>query len=256
MQKGKLSLAVLGALVAMPAVAEEEKSPFSANISLVSDYLYRGISQTGHKPAIQGGFDFVHSSGFYAGIWGTNISWLSDLYTDSKATAGANNASVELDTYVGFKKSFADDFTYDVGFLRYNYPGSYAAGATKADTNEVYGAVGYKWIAAKYSYSLGDTFANANTRGTDYFELNANYPFEQAGIILGAHYGKQTFRGAGAVIAAGNLTYSDYKLNVTKEFAAYEFALAYSKTNATAAYTVLGQDLGKGTVVLSVSRLF
>lgn len=235
---------------------EEEKSPFSANVSLVSNYLYRGISQTGGKPAIQGGFDYEHSSGFYVGVWGSSISWLSDLYTDSKGVSGANNAGLEVDTYLGFKKNFADDFTYDVGFLRYNYPGTYPAGATKADTNEVYGALGYKWLTAKYSYSLGDTFANPNTRGTNYLEVNANYPLEQAGVTLGAHYGKQTYQGAGATIATGSLTYSDYKLSVMKEIASYELALAYSKTNASPAYTVLGRDLGKGTALLSVSRSF
>ena len=276
-QRTKLLIAGLGAFAAMPGFADEmtlpassaggvdrqveqvedEGSTFSTNVSLLSNYLYRGISQTGGKPALQGGFDYEHSSGLYVGIWGSNISWLSDLYTDSGATAGANNASLEIDTYVGFKHSFADDFTYDVGFLRYNYPGSYVAGSTKADTNEIYGAVGYKWIEAKYSYSLGDTFANANTRGTNYLELNANYPLEAAGIVLGAHYGKQTYKGTGAVIATGTLTYSDYKLSVTKPFGkGYELTVAYSSTNASPAYTVLNKKLGKGTGVISISRSF
>lgn len=235
---------------------EEDESPISANVSLVSNYLYRGISQSGGKPAIQGGFDYEHSSGFYVGVFGTSISFLGDLYTETAGKEGANNASLELDTYVGFKRSFADDFSYDVGFLRYNYPGTYAPGATKADTDEVYGGVGYKWISAKYSYSLGNTFANANTRGTNYLELNANYPFEQVGITLGAHYGKQTYQGAGAILNGNSLTYSDYKLGVTKEIGDFELGLAYSNTNATAAYTILGRNIGQGTAVLSVSRLF
>ena len=71
----------------------------TANVALVSNYLYRGISQTGGKPALQGGFDYAHASGFYAGVWGSSISWLSDAYTASAmanapggATAGANNS--------------------------------------------------------------------------------------------------------------------------------------------------------------------
>lgn len=273
----KLLVAGLVALIAMPGYAEvmpipsggaggvdnqveqveEEESPFSANVSLVSNYLYRGLSQTGGKPAIQGGFDYEHSSGFYVGVWGSNTSFFSDLYKETAGALGASSSSLELDTYLGFKNSLPNDVFYDVGFLRYNYPGTYAPPAIKADTNEVYGSIGYKWVSVKYSYSLGDTFGNPNTRGTNYAEINANYPFEQAGVTLGAHYGKQSYRGAGAIDANGNsLSYSDYKLSVTKELGDFELALAYSGTNATPAYTVLGKKLGKGAAIVSLSRSF
>ncbi len=252
MNKNKLLVVALGALFAVPALAGEAVIPASAhtttsNVSLVSNYLYRGISQTGANPAIQGGFDYGHASGVYAGIWGSNISWLSDAGV-------ATNASVELDTYLGFKSSFAGDFTYDVGFLRYNYPGTYAAGKTKGDTNEIYGAIGYKWVTAKYSYSLGETFGVADAKGTNYLELNASYPVSDTGITLGAHFGKQTYDG----VEAATATYTDYKLNATKDFSGYILGLAYSKTNAKAGgfYTALGNDLGKGTAVLSVARSF
>src|SRR5512135_2291383 len=138
MQKTKLLVAVLGTLIALPALADgAAPSPVSANVSLTTNYLYRGISQTGAKPAVQGGFDYAHPSGFYAGVWGSSISWLSDAGV-------ASNAALELDTYFGLRNSFATDFSYDVGYLRYNYPGKYAAGATKADTDEIYGLIGYK----------------------------------------------------------------------------------------------------------------
>lgn len=251
MQKSKLLVAVLGALVAMPALAED--SPFSANVTLTTDYLYRGISQTGHKPAIQGGFDFAHSSGFYAGVWGSSISWLSDA-------GAASNAGLELDTYLGFRNSFAEDFSYDVGYLRYNYPGTYAAGATKADTDEIYGSIGYKWVTLKYSYSLGKTFGVPGARGTDYIDLSANYTFDGPGVTVGAHYGKQKYKGPNAGVGIGSLTYSDYNVSVSKDFSGYTLKLAYSSTNAAkgvgAAYNVLGKDLGKGTAVLSLSRSF
>ena len=264
-KKNLLFVACLSLFAGASAFAEEAApaSPVTANISLVSNYLYRGISQTGAKPALQGGFDYTHASGFYAGVWGSSISWISDAYAQFNTPAtptGATNAGLEIDTYFGFKNSFATDFSYDVGFLRYNYPGSYAAGAVKADTDEVYGALGYKWLTAKYSYSLGKTFGVAGASGTNYFDLSANYPIADTGITLGAHYGKQTFKGinAGAGIAA--LSYSDYKLSVTKDFSGYALGLAYSSTNATkgagAAYNVLGKDLGKGTAVLSLTHAF
>ncbi len=251
MSHSKLLNTLILTALALPGIAmAEEASPFTANVSLVSDYLYRGISQTGAKPAIQGGVDYAHSSGLYAGVWGSNISWLSDA-------AVASNASVELDTYFGFKSSFAEDFSYDVGFLRYNYPGTYAAGAVKADTDEVYGALGYKWVTVKYSYSLGDTFGVASAKGTNYLDLSANYTFEDAGVTLGAHFGKQTYKGAAAAAA----TYSDYKLSVSKSFSGYALGLAYSKTNAATGpgafyYSLQGKDLGKGTAVLSLAHSF
>lgn len=230
---------------AVPASAHS----VTANAGLVSNYLYRGISQTGAKPAIQGGFDYAHSSGLYAGAWGSSISWLSDAGV-------ADNAGLELDTYAGFKNAFATDYTCDVGFLRYNYPGTYAAGATRADTNEIYGAAGYKWITAKYSYALSNTFGVAEAKGTSYLELNASYAIPDTGVTVGAHFGKQTFKGPNAGGGPTSLTYSDYKLSATRDLNGYVVGLAYSKTNATAVYTVLGNDLGKGTAVLSVIRSF
>lgn len=278
MQKIKLFVAAVCALFAVPVFAEDAPVtqhkedihviPASAhtvtsNVSLVSDYLYRGISQTGQKPAIQGGFDYAHSSGFYAGVWGSSISWISDTYTATAGASGANNAGLELDTYLGFKRSFATDFIYDVGYLRYNYPGSYAPGATKADTDEIYGLVGYKWITAKYSYSLGDTFGVPDARGTDYIDLSANYPLADTGITLGVHVGKQKYRGSSAAyVAAGgpSASYTDYKVSVTKDFSGFVLGLAYSNTNANGGagqfYNVLGKDLGRDTLILSLSRSF
>ena len=275
-QKNKLLMAALGAMFALPALAEESAVtqhkedihviPASAhtvtsNVGLFSDYVFRGISQTGARPAIQGGFDYAHSSGFYAGAWGSSISWISD-------GALATNASLELDTYFGFKNSLAGDFSYDIGFLRYNYPvGTYVnpipANFAKADTDEIYGQLGYKWLTLKYSYSLGDTFAVSQARGASYVDLSANYPIANTGITLGAHCGRQSYKGASAsnLAAAGaDPSYSDYKLSVTKDFSGFVLGLAYSKTNASTApgafYKVLNKDLGKGAAVLSLSRSF
>ncbi len=238
-------------------VIPESAHTVTANVGFVSNYLYRGISQTGAKPAIQGGFDYAHTSGLYAGAWGSNVSWVP-----------ASSASLELDTYFGFKNSLAGDLSYDVGFLRYNYPGVYASTTTKADTNEIYGAISWKWATAKYSYSLGDTFGVPDASGTSYMELNVSYAMADSGITLGAHYGKQTYKGSSAkyntAIAAGTPTYSDYKLSASKDISGYVVGLAYSSTNATKGgfYTTAPLadgstiDLGKGTAVLSVTHSF
>jgi uncharacterized protein (TIGR02001 family) len=273
MFKSKLLYTLILASLSAPALADTAPaSPFSSNVSLTSNYLYRGISQTGAEPALQGGFDYANANGVYVGAWGSNISWLGD-------GGIASNAGLELDTYAGYKGT-ASAASYDVGFLRYNYPGNYngtapvtgtvtsgvPAGipAVKADTNEVYGAITYSIVTAKLSYSLGDLFSVPNAKGSTYLDLSANYPIGDSGYTLGAHWGKQTYKGstANAAKAGGaDSTYADYKLSVTKDLGTgYSASVAYSKTNAKtgagAFYNVTNKDLGKGTVVLSLSRAF
>ncbi len=142
-------------------------------------------SQTAGKPAVQGGFDYAHASGFYLGTWATSISWLQDFgaYTRS---------SLEWDFYGGYKGSFSDDWTYDVGVLYYYYPGTANAGVLKADTFEGVG-VGWKWLSAKYSYNFKDYFgAQPNGKKTDgswYLDLGRVPGRRESGVTLLAHYG-------------------------------------------------------------------
>lgn len=296
MQKTKLLLAALGAMFALPVLAEDAAAtkhkedvhviPASAhtvtgNVGLFSQYIYRGLTQTNEKPALQGGFDYAHSSGLYAGVWGSNVSWVSDPCSGTIAPAAlaagnCGSASLELDTYAGFKGGFAGDFSYDIGFLRYNYPGSYPAalpaGTAKPDTDEIYGALGYKWITAKYSYSLGNTFGIAESHGTDYLDISANYTLPDTGITLGAHVGRQGYKGANAAYWVADpsctnkcLTYTDYKLSVSKDFSGYVVGLAFTGTNAKALtpngagavwQNAFGKNIGRSETVLSLVRSF
>lgn len=227
----------------------------TANVGIFSQYIYRGLTQTNEKPALQGGFDYAHSSGLYAGVWGSNISWFSDL------NAG-NSASLELDTYFGFKDSFAGDFTYDVGFLRYNYPGSYpalGAGVVKPNTNELYGAIGYKWFTAKYSHAISNIFGVADSEGTSYLDLSANFEVADK-LTLGLHAGKQAYKGTAIPGGASNdslYSYTDYKISLTKEWAGANWGIAFTDTNAKdAGYTILGKNVGRSQTVVSVSKTF
>lgn len=232
----------------------------TSNIGLVSNYVYRGITQTVAKPAVQGGIDYAHSSGLYAGLWGSNVSWITGSGATG-AVANSGNASLELDTYAGYKGGFATDFSYDVGAVRYNYLGDYVPPATyvKADTSEMYGAIGYKWVTAKYSYSLGDFLTVPNAKGTGYLEVNASYALPDTGVTLGAHYGKQKYKGSStdALVAANtDPSYADYKLSATKDFSGYVLGLSYTNTNAKTGgyYTYNGKDWGKSAVAVSVTH--
>jgi len=257
--KSKLLNSLILAALVVPGVAMAGDSPITANVGFVSDYLVRGISQTSGGGAIQGGFDYAHESGLHLGVWGSNISWI----TDGGATG---TSSLEVDTYGGYGGTFADDFSYDVGYIRYNYPGDYTplAGNVKADTHEVYGLIGYKWVSVKYSYSLGDFLAVKDSKGTNYLEVNASYTLEGAGVTLGAHYGKQTYKLPSTYVVTDltDPSYTDYKLSVSKDFGGYVVGLAYSSTDAAkdGFYTTTATGLNKNTAraagVVSVLHSF
>ncbi|MGA0953147.1 MAG: TorF family putative porin, partial [Burkholderiaceae bacterium] len=102
----------------LPALAAE--STLSANVGVFSDYRFRGVTQTDKKPALQGGFDFAASNGFYVGNWNSSINWL-----------GGNSSGLESDFYIGYATEISG-VGIDIGNLYYHYPGE-----TDADTNEI-----------------------------------------------------------------------------------------------------------------------
>jgi uncharacterized protein (TIGR02001 family) len=208
-----------------PAPAPTPDNVFTANVALYSQYIFRGLTQTDQRPALQGGFDYAHSSGFYAGVWGSNISWITDF-------SPGVSASLEADTYLGFKHNFInDDWTYDVGFLRYNYPGNYH-GITKADTNELYGALSWKWVTFKFSDSLGDTFGVCDASGTYYADLTAAVPLPKD-LTLTLHGGKQEYKGTCNGTKNDNLSYTDWRAELAWAFAKdWSAGVGYTDTNA------------------------
>jgi len=249
------------------AAAADPAPPYTltGNFGIFSQYIFRGLTQTNTNPAAQGGFDFTHSSGLYAGTWLSNISWL----TDSSAVTGYSSAPLEWDIYGGYRGTFgASDFGYDVGLLQYYYPGTHsttlAPGTVKADTLELYGLVSWKWLSAKYSYSLDNkTFGVADSRGTGYLDISANYPLTEK-LTLQAHYGKQKYTGSTAGVSNDSAaTYEDYKLGLSyalpKDFTVGGY---YTSTSMTAAqkafYTNVSdnRNVGKDTFTVFVSKTF
>lgn len=263
MQKTLIAAALASAL-AVPAFsvhAEEPASPhtFTGNVGLFSQYVFRGISQTNEDIALQGGFDYSHASGFYIGTWGSNISWL----TDSSAVTGYTSSSMELDVYGGYRGAIGDTgVTYDVGLLQYIYPGSRNAGAVKADTLEAYVAVGWKFLSAKYSYSLGDTFGVNNSSGTWYLDLAANYPITDA-LTLNLHYGIQEFSGSNAGVSNDSqASYEDWKIGLSYALPqSFTVGAYYTDTNMNSTQETFytnsgGRYLGDGQTVVFVSKTF
>lgn len=260
MKKKLITLAVAGALasplIAVAADAPASPHSFTGNFTIASEYIYRGIGQTNRDPALQGGFDYAHSSGFYAGVWGSNISWLSDMST----TGAKISSSLEIDVYGGFKGNITDDLTYDLGILTYNYPGSYYSGFVDADTTEVYVGLGWKWLSAKYSHTTSSHIfgwvspTGKNTRGSGYLELNANYDLGDGWGISG-HIGHQRIKNF------GDASYTDWKIGVTKDIGLGVVGVAYVDTNAKGGVgepyrNPYNKDLGKGRLLVTFGKTF
>jgi len=241
---------VLTGLVAVPALAQaEDASPFSANVSMATDYIFRGLTQTGHEPAISGGFDYTHASGLYLGTWGSNVSWVSE-------GGYKTNSSMELDLYGGYRGSLPADIGYDVGVITFYYPGDKVAGVATPDSTEVYASASWKFLTLKYSHAVSKNFVGwvgpngEKTRNSNYLELNAAYDLGSGWGISG-HVGHQKIENLGVA------DYDDWKVGVSKDVGFGTFALAYSDTNADkATYTVSGENLGAGRAVLSFSKSF
>ncbi len=213
-----LSLLATASFLCVAAVAQtkapEPDYTLSYNVGVVTDYRFRGLTQTNYNPALQGGVDFAHKSGFYLGAWGSNVSWVREFN-------GASNGNIEIDLYGGFKGEIANGFGFDIGLITYQYPGndSGAAGTpgaglySNASTSEFYAALSYAMFTLKYSQSLGDFLGNLNSSGSRYWDLSANFDLGN-GFTLTPHIGRQTIPNI-----AGNVgDYSDYALSLSKDF--------------------------------------
>lgn len=264
----KTMMAGLVAAAFAPGFASAQTAPASdhtlgGNIGIYSQYIFRGLAQTNGDPALQGGFDYSHSSGLYFGNWLSNISWL----TDSSSATGYTSSSLEWDVYGGFKGAFGkSDFGYDVGLLYYKYPGTQNAAIynVTADTFEGYGAVSWKWLSAKISYSINDeTFGVDNSSGTYYFDLTANYPITDK-LSLIAHYGNQKFEGSNGGVSNDSIaSYEDYKLGLSyslpKDFTVGGYYTTTSMSSAQEAFYTNVSDnrkLGKDAFTVYVSKTF
>ena len=210
MNKSILLLAIASTLGAAAHAEDPAPSPFSANISLTSNYKYRGQDQGSapvrtFRPAVQGGFDWTQN-GFYLGNWNSSIGWLS-------------GSSIEMDFYGGYRGEIVKDVGYDVGLLRYQYNG----GAI-ANTTELYGSVSYGPATLKYSHTVskdyfgygGGTFTGRNT---GYLDLSANFPVVD-GLTINTHVGYTRY----SADLRNNVlvpNYYDYKLGATYDLSKF-----------------------------------
>ncbi len=233
-------LALSGAAFAQTAApaAPAPDYTLSFNVGAVTDYRYRGISQTRKKPALQGGIDFAHSSGFYLGTWASTIKWIKD---------GGGNASAEIDLYGGYKGT-AGAFGYDVGVLTYQYPDHSLA--ISPNTTEIYGAGTYGPVTLKYSHATTNLFGFANSKNSYYLDLSAAFDLGN-GWSLTPHIGYQKVKNNSAS------SYTDYALTLGKDLGnGLSASAAVIGTDNDTYVGPGGKNLGKSTLVLGVKYAF
>jgi uncharacterized protein (TIGR02001 family) len=242
--KKLMMAAALASILSGPAVqAAEDISAhaFSLNAAVVSDYRFRGFSQTRLKPALQGGADYTHeASGLYAGTWLSTIKWVKDAGGDS---------DVEIDVYGGKRGAIGGDVSYDIGVLTYVYPSNELSPG--ANTTEVYGQLGYGPAYAKYSHALTNLFGFADSKNSHYIDIGANIDIA-GGVVLNLHAGRQMVKNNAA------FSYTDWKVGVTKDFgfAVGAIALIGMDSDAYVGPAPDSRNLGRNALVLSVGKTF
>jgi uncharacterized protein (TIGR02001 family) len=238
----------VGACLASALPLSAARAATSGTLALTSDYLFRGLSQTNQEPALQGGIEYAHDGGFYAGAWGSNISWLSDL----SSAAAPISSSVELDVYAGWRWPAGESLKLDAGVYSYYYPGDYPHGFVRPYTTEIYFGLVLGPAALKYYHAVSNLFGFAESDGSGYLDLSLNHEFSP-GWVFNAHAGRQRVKGTSVA------SYTDWKIGLTRNFAAgWSLTAAFADTNAArAAYTnPYGNFLGRSTGTLTLTKAF
>jgi uncharacterized protein (TIGR02001 family) len=227
---------------AAPAAAAAPENSLSYNVGVVTDYRYRGISQSRLKPAVQGGIDFSHTSGAYVGAWASTIQWVKDA---------GGKSDLELDIYGGYKGN-AGPVAYDVGVLSYVYPSNNLS--PSANTTEIYAAGTIGVATLKYSHALTNTFGFAGSKNSGYLDLSATIDAGN-GFSIVPHIGHQRIAGTGN----GTYSYTDYSLTVTKDFGnglAVSLGLVGTDAADGVYVTPAGKNTGKAGVVAGLKYSF
>jgi uncharacterized protein (TIGR02001 family) len=184
------------ALSVLLMVATFSSAQFSFNAGVVSDYIFRGISQTEHDPAIQGGVDWNHESGFYLGSWASNVSFDSD-------------SDIEVDLYGGATIPVTEQLSFDVGYIRYEYVDGESA-------DDAY---------------FGVTFDNVNFKYSHGFEIKWDYLEGSYDVSLPEDFGLTFHLGHTEFSDGEPKDYNDWKVGISKTWKGLDWEVAFVDTN-------------------------
>ncbi|MCS4236750.1 TorF family putative porin [Stenotrophomonas rhizophila] len=200
--------AVLCAALIAPFAAsaqDEAESPFSWNITAVSDYVFRGASQTDENPTGQAGFTYTSPVGLYAGVWGSGVDF------------GAGSPDFEVDYFVGYNIDVSENVNVDVMVNRYTYPGASDLAYNELITKTTFA----EHYSATVAYS-NDVW-NSGTDGW-YYGVGAEWPLAHDFAVT-ANLGRSTFEKD-----VGN-DYTDWNVGVSKAIGMVTVGLGYYGTD-------------------------
>lgn len=227
MRKCLISLALLAAMPLVAHAQEEADSGFNWNAAVTSEYMFRGISQTDDKPAIQAGAGYSFSNGFYVGAWASNVDF-------------GDETDAEIDTFIGWNGDIAQNVNLDVQLNRYNYVGE-PDGLDYA-YNEL---IGKFTFAENYSATLGYT--------NDYLATGENSIYTAVGGNWTVGYDINLSAGVGYTSNSGPFeSYLDYSVGVARDFGPVNVALGYIGSDKKAA-DLFGKDNAEDKLVLTFS---
>ena len=223
---------VAAAVLATTGVTTANAGEIEANVALSTDYIFRGISQTQNDPAISGGFDYSIDSGFYAGIWASNVDFGGD-------------ASTEIDLYVGWAGEISENVELDLGYIYYAYPGD----SSTLNYSEFTAGISFGDLGFGLVYSP-DYFGSDQ----DAIVFNVDYSHGIAkGVSLDWHAGYTTVDGNGTFFVTDD-DYLDWSIGLSTSAAGVDLSLTYYDTDldSTALLFLDGED----RIVFSVGKSF
>lgn len=208
----------------------------SGNVALITDYVFRGFSQTQGDPAVQGGFDVNHDSGLYAGIWASNVE------SDPAAPINYNGANMETDIYGGWTGN-VNAVSLDLGYLRYQYPGT---DTSANNTDEIHINAGYELDVAASSLTLHYSPDYFGVGKAFYWDLGIDVPVSNF-VTVTARYGLTDYDDN----TLGD-DYADWRIGLSTE--RYGFGLDLSYVDTAGVVGGCDDETCKGRLVLTVSR--
>lgn len=235
----------------------------SASLAVLSDYRFRGISQSWMGPALQGGLELSLPGSGYLGLSGSSVSRHSY----------AQGRGLEVDLYGGWRGELLPGWSADVGLLHYSYPGARMPVAqgqgVRYDTTEAYLGMVHGGFSARWSLALSPYFGlrdstaasafaeplaqRGSSRASSYLDLNYQHPLGDW-AVLGLHAGYTQVR------RYSELSYADWRLSLARSWGDWTASLAWVASSADARYYRASnaggrmRELGRGAWVLSLSR--
>ena len=189
----------------------------SANLGITNDFIWRGVSQTDNRFAVQGGADYNDKTGLYIGAWGSNVD--------------IKNANVRVDLYGGYRFKTDSGLMGDVGAITYRFDGG------GLSFSELYGSLTF----ANYTAKLSHDWRNDRT----YVEAGALYDLGSK-VNFGVHAGHYT---------GGNINnpsgYNDYSVGLGTTVSDFDITLTVSDTDIRPA-----TDRSNANVALLVKKTF